>query len=222
MYLFRNHIHPSIAIKREENGEIDAMRFWHIMLGFWDCGPPNRLYIKSSTPSICMLMLRSFYLSLSLIESTRTTQKLLIDLLIWPIFSIFFIVVKALPNSSYLKKTKNPPTIFSYFGHLSNFFFSFLLGFHSSESLPLSIRSLFPLLNQPSRVPSAISIALSFFLFLLSYRFQVWSATLKKILKTFLVVLIEISCLLHMPFIFAVWSILFLLITKFIFYIFNM
>lgn len=170
MYLFRNHIHPSIAIKREENGEIDAMRFWHIMLGFWDCGPPNRLYIKSSTPSICMLMLRSFYLSLSLIESTRTTQKLLIDLLIWPIFSIFFIVVKALPNSSYLKKTKNPPTIFSYFGHLSNFFFSFLLGFHC-----FTLLNLFPSLSDhffhflTSRVGSLLQYQLLFLFFFFFY-----------------------------------------------------
>ena len=105
MLLFSNPIHPSNPINSIHHnqwvvlGEIDAMGFWHIMLGFWEHSSTLRLYIKS-----CIYIYIYKYMFYFFFDLCKLFALIGILFHCGP-HSISFLF----PNSSYPNKPKNPP-----------------------------------------------------------------------------------------------------------------
>lgn len=130
-----NPIHPSIhsihhnqRFQKEKRGggggrggreEIDAMGFWHIMLGFWETTPPytgftsNHLFNLHAWVS--QFTRTHFFIYFLTLENG---QYFNLQLLRFASILHFFLVVKALHNSRVNRKRwKISPTIFSFFWH---------------------------------------------------------------------------------------------------------
>ena len=101
-----NPIHPSIHLSKSKlNKKIDGMRFWRVMLGFWDDPSSQALHQIISISSICNLQFCISALPLSLSLSLS--------------FVFHFTVVKvSSPVTIRKKATKSTPSIFSCFSHL--------------------------------------------------------------------------------------------------------